>query len=254
MHAAGAGRLGGIIDDWCKQLRGPHRRSTVSNTLGRKRPLTISRCVPSRLPLVPSSASRNCCGAWGWGWRGAVGGRQPSAGPFTACRAAHSHRVTARRTLLPPPTAGQPSTGPLLTPHPAASNQSSHSLPLPHQHVLVVAVHRLAQVHEVGEHRLLGALARHLEDGGGTACTAWVRHSSWLGNACLASHGKPPLLPAQIGCSRTQPSAPRPGRSAQMARPPFPAAALHQRLHLRAPAAASAWCAAARPSAPGCAP
>lgn len=33
----------------------------------------------------------------------------------------------------------------------------------PHQHVLVVAVHRLAQLHEVDEHSLLGALARHLQ-------------------------------------------------------------------------------------------
>lgn len=43
-------------------LGGPHRRSTVSNALGKKRPLTISRCVPSSEPLVPSSDSRNCCG------------------------------------------------------------------------------------------------------------------------------------------------------------------------------------------------
>ena len=42
--------------------RPPHLRSTVSNALGRKRPLTISRCVPSSEPLVPSSDSRNCCG------------------------------------------------------------------------------------------------------------------------------------------------------------------------------------------------
>lgn len=44
----------------CLAHRPPHRRSTVSKALGRKRPLTISRCVPSSEPLVPSSDSRNC--------------------------------------------------------------------------------------------------------------------------------------------------------------------------------------------------
>ena len=39
---------------------------TPSNALGWKRPFTISRLWPSKDPLVPSSASRNCCTCSGW--------------------------------------------------------------------------------------------------------------------------------------------------------------------------------------------
>lgn len=39
-----------------------YRRMTFSKPLGKNRPFTMSRCCPSRLPLVPSSCGESTCG------------------------------------------------------------------------------------------------------------------------------------------------------------------------------------------------